>query len=77
MVRREKVARMLRTHRPLILNWFRAQRAISIGIVEGFNNEAKQSIREAYGFRTFHGMEITLFHARGALPEPEGTHRFC
>jgi transposase len=73
----KKVARMLRAHRPLILNWFRAKRAISSGIVEGFNNKAKLSIRKAYGFRTFHGMEISLFHALGALPEPEGTHRFC
>jgi len=73
----KKVARMLRNHRPLILNWFRAKGAISSGIVEGFNNKAKLSIRKAYGFRTFHGMEIALFHALGALPEPEGTHRFC
>jgi transposase len=69
----KKVARMLRAHRPLILNWFRAKGAISSGIVEGFNNKAKLSIRKAYGFRTFHGMEIALFHALGALPEPEGT----
>ena len=73
----KKVARMLRAHRPLILNWFRAKGAISSGIVEGFNNKAKLSIRKAYGFRTYHGMEIALFHALGALPEPEGTHRFC
>jgi transposase len=73
----KKVARMLRAHRPLILNWFRAKGAISSGIVEGFNNKAKLSIRKAYGFRTFHGMEIALFHTLGALPEPEGTHRFC
>jgi transposase len=73
----KKVARMLRAHRPLILNWFRAKGAISSGIVEGFNNKAKLSIRKAYGFRTFHGMEIALLHALGALPEPQGTHRFC
>ena len=73
----KKVARMLRAHRPLILNWFRAKGAISSGVVEGFNNKAKLSIRKAYGFRTFHGMKIALFHALGALPEPEGTHRFC
>jgi len=54
----KKVARMLRAHRPLILNWFRAKGAMSSGIVEGFNNKAKLSIRKAYGFRTFHGMEI-------------------
>ena len=73
----KKVARMLRAHRPLLLNWFRAKGAISSGLVEGFNNKAKLSLRKASGFRTFHGMEIALFHALGALPEPEGTHRFC
>lgn len=72
-----KVARMLRAHRPLILNWFRAKGAISSGIVEGFNNKAKLSIRKAYGLRTFHGIEIALFHSLGALPEPEGPHRSC
>jgi len=36
----KKVARMLRSHRPLLLNWFQAKRAISGGAVEGFNNKA-------------------------------------
>jgi transposase len=31
----KKVARMLRRHRPLVLNWFRARGAISAAIVEG------------------------------------------
>jgi hypothetical protein len=29
---------MLRSHRELLLNWFRAKKQISGGIVEGFNN---------------------------------------
>ena len=73
----KKIARMLRKHRPLLMNWFRAKGQFSSGIVEGFNNKAKLSIRKAYGFRTFHGMEIALFHVLNALPEPEGTHEFC
>ena len=60
-----------------VFQFFRAKGAISSGIVEGFNKRAKPSIRKAYGFRTLHGMEIALFHAVGALPEPKGTHRFC
>ncbi len=28
-------------------------------------------------FRACHGAEIALYHALGALPEPEFTHRFC
>lgn len=73
----KKVARMLRSHRQLLLNWFRAKKQISGGIVEGFNNKAKLTTRKAYGFRTFKAAEIALYHTLAALPEPEATHRFC
>jgi len=73
----KKVARMLRSHRDLLLNWFRAKKQISGGIVEGFNNKAKLTTRKAYGFRTFKAAEIALYHTLAALPEPEATHRFC
>ena len=33
----KKVVRMLRRHRPLLLNWFRARGQISAGSVEGLN----------------------------------------
>lgn len=72
----KKVARMLRSHRELLLNWFRARGAFSSGVVEGFNNKAKLTTRKAYGFRTFHAAEVALYHALGALPEPEATHKF-
>ena len=73
----KKVARMLRGHRELLLNWFRAKKQISAGIVEGFNNKAKVTTRKAYGFRTFRAAEVALYHTLGALPEPECPHRFC
>lgn len=73
----KKVAKMLRRHRPLLLNWFRAKGQLSSGVVEGFNGKAKLTSRKAFGFRTYHGNEIALYHALGALPEPEFTHRFC
>jgi hypothetical protein len=63
-------------HRPLLLNWFRAKKQFSSGIVEGFNNKAKLTTRKAYGFRTYHAAEIALYHALGALPVPETTHEF-
>jgi len=72
----KKVAKTLRRHRDLILNWFRAEGAISAGIVEGLNNKAKLSMRKAYGFRTVKAIEIALYHQLGALPEPEFTHEF-
>ena len=73
----KKVARTLRNHRDLILNWFRAKEALSSGAVEGFNNKAKLTTRTAYGFRTFDAAQIALYHALGDLPTPEFTHRFC
>jgi transposase len=73
----KKVAKMLHGHRSLLLNWFRAKGQISSGVVEGFNGKAKLTSRKAFGFRTYHGAEIALYHALGALPEPQSTHRFC
>jgi transposase len=73
----KKVARMLRAHEPLILNWFRAKGEISSGAVEGLNNTIRVVTRRPYGFRTYEAMEIALYHNLGRLPEPESTHRFC
>ena len=72
----KKVARTLRGHRELILNYFRAKKMFSSGIVEGLNNKAKVTMRKAYGFRTFRFAEISLYHALGNLPEPKLAHRF-
>ena len=73
----KRVARMLRSHRELLLNWFRAKKTISSGTIEGFNNKLKLNTRKSYGFRTFRAAEIMLYHTLGDLPEPECTHRFC
>ncbi len=73
----KKVARMLRAHEPLILNWFRAKGEISNGAVEGLNNKIRVVTRRSYGFRTYDAMEIALYHNLGRLPEPESPHRFC
>ena len=73
----KKVARMLRAHEPLILNWFRAKGELSSGAVEGLNNKMRVVTRRSYGFRTYEAMEIALYHNLARLPEPESTHRFC
>lgn len=73
----KKVARMLRAHRHLLLNWFRARGLISGGAVEGFNGKAKLITRRAFGFRTQRALEVALYHSLGRLPEPDFTHRFC
>jgi transposase len=72
----KKIARSLRDHRELILNYFRAQKMLSSGVVEGLNNKAKVTMRKSYGFRTFRCLELALYHSLGKLPEPESTHEF-
>ncbi len=72
----KKIARSLRQHRELILNYFRAQKLLSSGVVEGLNNKAKLTMRKSYGFRTFRVLELALYHSLGKLPEPESTHDF-
>ncbi len=72
----KKVAKTIRKHRGLILNWFVARKAYSSGIVEGFNNKAKVIVRRSYGFRTDECAIIALYHVLGSLPEPPMTHRF-
>jgi transposase len=74
----KKVARMLRSHQGLLLNWFKAKGEISSGAVEGLNNKIRVVTRRSYGFRTYKAMEIALYHTLGRLPEPEeSAHRFC
>jgi len=71
------VARSIRSHRELILNWFKAKKEFNSGIVEGLNYKIKLTIRKAYGYRELKVAEIAIYHALGQLPEPELTHRFC
>lgn len=72
----KKVALMLRRHKELILNWFRAKKAFSCGVVEGLNAKAKLTTRKAYGFKSFKTLELALYHNLGALPQPIETHKF-
>lgn len=72
----KKIARSLRTHRQLLLNYFKARKEYSSGVVEGLNNKAKLTMRKSYGFRTFRILELALYHSLGKLPEPELTHEF-
>ena len=73
----KKFARTMRGHRELLLNYFRARKQFSSGVIEGLNNKAKVTMRKAYGFRTFRATEVALYHVLGRLPEPPLTHKFC
>ena len=72
----KKVARMLRRHKELMLNWFRAKKEFSSGVVEGLNTKAKLTTRKAYGFKSFKMLELALYHNLGALPQPTEAHKF-
>jgi len=73
----KKFVKTIRTHQPLIMNWFKAKKAYSSGIVEGMNRNVNLVTRKAFGFRSYEVLKIALFHTMGCLPEPESTHRFC
>lgn len=73
----KKFVRTLRNHEDLLMNYFKANKAFSSGIVEGLNLRVNLSIRKAYGYKSFEVMKTALFHQLGELPEPESTHRFC
>ncbi len=72
----KRVARTLAEHREVLLNYFRAKKAFSSGVVEGLNNKVKLTFRKSYGFRTDQARELALYHVLGKLPEPELTHGF-
>ena len=69
--------RTIRAHQPLIMNWFKAKKQFSSGIVEGMNRKVNLVTRRGFGFRSYEVLKIALFHTMGGLPEPEFTHRFC
>jgi transposase len=54
----KKIAKTLRAHRELILNYFKAKKQFSSGVVEGLNNKVKVTMRKSYGFRTFRITEL-------------------
>ena len=72
----KKFVGTIRRHQPLILNWFKAKKAYSSGVVEGLNRKVNLVTRKAFGFRSYAVLEIALFHTMGDLPEPELTHNF-
>jgi len=72
----KKFARTVRAHRELLLNYFKAKKQFSSGVIEGLNNKAKVTLRKAYGYRTFRIAELSLYHVLGRLPEPKLAHRF-
>ena len=72
----EPCVKMLKSHKDLLLNYFKANKEYNSGIVEGLNRNINLSIRQAYGFRTFNVAQTCLFHQYGKLSEESFTHKF-
>ena len=72
----KKVAKTIRKHKPLLLNFFEAKNRISLGAVEGQNNKAKVVIRKSYGFKTAEVLKIMLYHKLGKLEVPKLAHEY-
>jgi transposase len=70
------VAKMLRRHEELILNWFRARKQINNGITEGLNLNIKLAMPKARGFRSYDVARVAFYHQLGKLPKPEFEHQF-
>ena len=73
----KKVARMLRKHEDLLLNYFRAKRQYTNAMVEGLNHKARVSLARSFGHRSFVVLKLVLYHNLGDLPEPPCSHKFC
>src|SRR4051794_33129549 len=72
----KKIARSLRQHRELILNYFRAQKLLSGGVVEGLKNKEKVPMRKSYGSRPSRCLNLPFYNSLGNLPDPEPPHDF-
>ena len=72
----QAMAKTLLKHEGLLLNWFESK-GLSSGVVEGFNNKAKLTMRKAYGFKEFETIQVALYHQLAKLPEPKSAHKFC
>jgi transposase len=73
----KKFVGTLRNHEELLMNYFKAGKLYSSGIVEGLNLRINLCMRKAYGYRSFDLLQTSLYHTLGNLPEPKFTHRFC
>ena len=73
----KKFVRTLRNHEDLLMNYFKAGKLYSSGIVKGLNLRINLCMRKAYGSRSFELLQISWFHTLGDFPEAKYTHKFC
>jgi transposase len=68
-----EIARLMREHRELILNYFRSEAALqrSHRGTEQQSQSNHEKVLRPPGFRTFRCLELALYQSLGKLPEPE------
>jgi hypothetical protein len=71
-----KIARSLRNHRELILNYFRAQKLLSSGVVEGLNNKAKVTEKNPTAFAPTASSNSPSITHLASSPSRSLTHDF-
>jgi len=62
------IAKMLRRHQELIINWFRTKKQFNNGMVEGLNLKWNHTVRKAFGFRIFTALQMASFRQPGDPP---------
>lgn len=67
----KKAPCILRSHRELLLNWFRSKEWVALGAIKGLNKKAKLTLKKAYGYRSFDILKIAIYHTLGDLPKPK------
>ena len=72
----KKFVGTLRNHADLLMNYFKANKLYSSGIVEGLNLRINLCMRKAYGYRSFELLQTSLYYTIEDLPGPNFTHRF-
>ena len=70
------VARTLRRHRELLLDYFRTGKRFNSGVAEGLNRKVNLAVRKAYGSKSLEIARLDLYQQLGNIPTRQFTHRF-
>lgn len=68
--------RTLRLHRELLLNYFRARKQFSSGVIEGFNNKAKGRYEKIVRLPNLPDLGTRAISQTWQPSEPQLPHRF-
>jgi transposase len=72
----KKIARTLRSHRALLLNYFKAAKAVLQRSHRGAQQQSQSYHEKILWFPSFRILELALYHSLGKPPQPELTHEF-